>query len=303
MVRYGPAGWSYKDWEGVVYPRPRPRGFDPLEYLAGYFDTLELNTTFYGPPTLAVARTWARRVAHNPDFQFTAKLWRRFTHEREAWTVKEVKQARAGLDALAGAQRLGAVLLQFPWSFRRTLENREWLGDVVGAFEGLPLVLEVRHASWNVPELYASLAEQELGFVNIDQPMFRNSLPPSARVTSQVAYVRVHGRNYHDWFRKSAGRDQRYDYLYSAEELEPWAERIDALVMAPETRSVFVVTNNHFRGKAPANALMLEALVGHRVVEGPPSLVAEYHDTLEGLVVPRQESPLRAAEEQPQPGG
>ncbi len=286
-VRFGPAGWSYRDWEGVVYPRPHRKDFDPLAYLAGFFDTVEVNTTFYRPATAAVARTWARRVAHNPDFQFTAKLWRRFTHQREAWTREEVKQTRAGLEALAAHRRLGAVLIQFPWSFRRTEENRAWLRDVVREFDDLPLVLEVRHASWNVPDFYAALAEQGLGFVNIDQPLFKNSLPPSARVTSHVAYVRVHGRNYHDWFRQAAGRDDRYNYLYTARQLEPWAERIDALARAPETRSLFVVTNNHFRGKAPANALMLQSLVQHRPVEGPPQLVEEYAETLQGLVLPR----------------
>lgn len=286
-IRFGPAGWSYKDWDGVVYPKPKPKGFDPLEYLAGYFDTVEVNSTFYRPATAAVARTWAQRVAHNPDFQFTAKLWRRFTHEREAWTRDEVKAARAAFDALNAHRRLGAILIQFPWSFRRTDENRAWLRDVVSEFDDLPLVLEVRHESWNVPDFYASLAEQGLGFVNIDQPRFKNSIAPSAKVTSHVAYVRVHGRNYRDWFRKDAGPVERYNYLYTARELEPWAERIDALAKAPETRSLYVVTNNHFRGKAPANALMLEAMVGGRAVEGPARLVHEYADTVEGLVVPK----------------
>ena len=147
-----------------------------------------------------------------------------------------MRQARQALDLLQEGGRLGAVLLQFPWSFRRTDESRDWLDGVLG-LRGLPLVLEVRHGSWNEPEFYAALAERGIGFVNIDQPMFRNSLAPSARATAAVGYVRVHGRNYEDWFREEAGPEERYDYLYSAAELEPWAERIReiAATRAPRT--------------------------------------------------------------------
>ena len=142
MIRVGPAGWHYDDWAGLVYPAPRPRGFDPLRYLAGYFDTIELNSTFYRPAAEKTARSWAARVEANPRFRFTAKLWRRFTHQRkEAWTQDEVDQVRAGLDPLHRTGRLGAVLLQFPWSFRRTDENRDWLGDVADAFAAYPLVI------------------------------------------------------------------------------------------------------------------------------------------------------------------
>lgn len=287
VIRYGPAGWSYKDWEGLVYPRPSPRGFDPLAYLARYFDALEIDSTFYRPAAPKVAQAWVRRVAHNPRFRFTAKLFRRFTHEREsAFTREEVKQVRAGLEVLRGAGRLGAVLLQFPWSFRRTDENRRWLRDVVGALEGLPLVLEVRHASWDVPEAYESLAERGVGIANIDQPLFHDSMRPGARATSPVGYVRVHGRNYHDWFRKDAGPNARYDYLYTAEQLAPWAARIRELASAGGMEELYVVMNNHFRGKAPANALMLQALVEGRPVEAPPPLVEAYPDVLAGLAYP-----------------
>lgn len=298
MIRFGPAGWSYPDWEGIVYPKPRPRGFDPLAYLAGFFDTVEVNSTFYGPAKPDTARAWARRVAHRKDFRFTAKLWRRFTHERKtAWTKAEAKEARAGFDVLMGKGVLGAVLLQFPWSFRRTDGNREWLDDVARTFADLPLVLEVRHESWNVPDLYASLAERGIGFVNVDQPRFHDSIGPSAIATSHVGYVRVHGRNYQDWFRKDAGRDARYDYLYPPNELEPWARRTRELAAEPGTPDVFVVTNNHYRGKAVANALMLNAMVDGGTVPAPPALFEAYRDVLEGYAVPADEAnePGRAA--------
>ncbi|HZX93923.1 MAG TPA: DUF72 domain-containing protein [Myxococcales bacterium] len=277
MIRFGPAGWDYPDWAGKVYPKPKPKGFDPLRYLSQYFQTVEINSTFYRPPTPTVAAAWAKRVEDHPRFRFAAKLWRRFTHERgTAWTGEEVDAARAGLDALAGAGKLGALLLQFPWSFRNQEGNREWLRDLLRTFRVYPLVVEVRHLSWNEPDFYAELAADRIGIVNLDQPMFRNSLPPAARATSSVGYVRVHGRNYKDWFRKEAGRDERYDYLYSKAELEPWAQRTRELAHEPGVTDVYVVNNNHFAGQAVTNALMLEAQVTGGRVKAPQTLLHSY---------------------------
>ena len=283
MIRFGPAGWSYDDWAGVVYPRPRPKGFDELAYLAHYFDVIEVNSTFYRPARGSVAQSWLARTADRPDFRFTAKLWRRFTHERErAWSADDVAQVREAFDPMMEAGRLGAVLLQFPWSFRRTDAEREWLDDLVTEIGDYPLVLEVRHESWNTPEFFRELVERGVGFVNIDQPLFDDSIAPSARATSRVGYVRVHGRNYHDWWRKDAGPAARYDYLYSAEELEPWAARVREIAAQPATQDVYVVTNNHFRGKGATNALMLASMVEHREVPAPPPLFDEYGAVLGG---------------------
>ena len=280
MIRCGPAGWSYKDWAGIVYPEPRPPGFDPLVFIAGYFDTVEVNSTFYGPQPARVAEGWAKKVAHNPDFRFTAKLWRRFTHQRSsAWTAAEVAEARATPEALGEAGRFGALLVQFPWSFRRTDENREWLRDIVSTFGDLPLAVEVRHESWNDPAFFADLAEQGVGFVNIDQPQYSDSIAPSARATAPVGYVRVHGRNYRDWWRHDKPHE-RYDYLYSAEELEPWAERAREVDADETTRETYVVTNNHYQGKAVANALMLRSMLSGSSVEAPPPLLDHYGELL-----------------------
>jgi uncharacterized protein YecE (DUF72 family) len=205
---------------------------------------------------------------------------RRFTHEREPYGREEVDEARAALDRLEREGRLGAVLLQFPWSFRRDETAEEWLRGIYRAFAGLPLVLEVRHASWDDPEVLEELAETGVGIVNVDQPRFRASLRPRARVTAPVAYVRVHGRNYKDWFRKSAGRDARYDYLYSAEELRPWADRIREMAASSWAPDVYVVTNNHFRGQAVANAGMLESLVTGRKAALPPGVVERFGEAI-----------------------
>jgi uncharacterized protein YecE (DUF72 family) len=282
MIHFGPAGWMYKDWQGIVYPSPKPKGFDPLHYIAQYFNAIEINSTFYGSPLPATADKWVARVSDFKDFRFTAKLWKRFTHERKtAWTRAEVKEACVPMDRLLKAGRLGALLLQFPWSFRRTDENREWLDDLSRTFRRFPLVLEVRHESWNTPEFFAELVERGIGFVNIDQPLFKKSIKPSAAVTSSVGYIRVHGRNYKDWFRKDAGVEARYDYLYSRAELKPWAER--ATEVASNASETYVVTNNHYKGKAVANAAMLKAMVEKKTAIMPPELIETYPKALKGL--------------------
>ena len=284
MIRFGPAGWSYPDWHGVVYPNSPSRGFDPLAFLARYFDTVEINSTFYRPARPDVTPRWARRVGDNPDFVFTAKLWQRFTHQREeTWTRAEVDLVKAGLDPLAERGKLGSVLVQFPWSFKAGAPSLEWLSDVVAAFDGYPLVVEVRHASWNRPEFHRWLDEHGVGFVNIDQPLFSRSIGPSAEATARVGYVRLHGRNYDDWFRENAGRDARYNYLYDQNELAPWVERIRELADGGFAEDVYVITNNHYRGQSVANAIMLSSMIRGKPQKAPEPLVAAFPEALEGF--------------------
>lgn len=289
MIHFGVAGWDYKDWWGPVYPSTKPKGFDPLSYLARYFDAIEINSTFYRPPAAKSAASWSKRVAHNAHFRFTAKLWQRFTHERtEAWTTDEVDAVRTGLAPLMENEQLGCLLIQFPWSFKRDAASREWLDDLLKAFAEFPLAVEVRHSSWNVPEFYAGLAQRGVGAVNIDQPIFRHSIKPGAQVTAAVGYVRLHGRNYENWFSDSAASHERYDYLYTKDELQGWLDRIHEV--AERARETYVITNNHFRGQAPANAAMLRAMLGEQGTAVPPALWEAYRSVLEPLG-------LRGAEE------
>ncbi|MGH7557062.1 MAG: DUF72 domain-containing protein, partial [Gemmatimonadota bacterium] len=228
-LHIGPAGWSYEDWKGIVYPSGAGRRFDPLAYLAGFFDVVEINSSFYRPPPAQWTRSWARRVEENSRFRFTAKLWRRFTHEREAPpTVDDVKQVREGLDVLAEEDRLLAVLVQFPWSFRNEPKARRWLANVVESFGDYPLVVEVRHASWDDPEALDWLTEKQVGLAAIDQPIHDGSLERIVRRTGPVAYFRFHGRNYESWFAEDRPSYERYNYLYEREELDPWVDEIRA---------------------------------------------------------------------------
>ncbi len=272
-IRIGPAGWSYPDWEGVVYPHHKPRDFHAAAYLAQFFDTIEINTTFYHPPAPRMAKDWAQRVAHNPKFKFTAKLWQRFTHERSA-DRKDEKTFKQSIAPLAEANRLGALLLQFPWSFKNEKESREYLGGIVMQFMEYPLVVEVRHSSWNKPEIFQMLTDLGVGFCNIDQPVIGRSLGATDRATAPVGYVRLHGRNYEQWFSSGEHPEERYNYYYKPAELEPWAERIQAV--AQRTDATYVVTNNHFRGKAVANGLQLTQMINKAPVRVPEPLLAAY---------------------------
>ena len=274
IIRIGPAGWSYKDWEGTVYPQKPGKSFDPLQYLAQFFNTIEINSSFYRPPAPSTSKSWANRVAANKEFAFTAKLHRLFTHERGKATKKDEKEFRAGMDVLAKADKLGSVLLQFPWSFKNTDEDRVYLAKLLEQFSDYPLVLEVRHRSWNSPEIYEWLAERAVGICNIDQPVFAKSIRPAALTTSTIGYVRLHGRNYQNWFRDKAPRDERYNYLYSLDELDPWLVRIKEV--AKETRETYVITNNHFRGQAVVNAIEIKAALEEEPVPAPEPLFKVY---------------------------
>jgi uncharacterized protein YecE (DUF72 family) len=268
-VRIGPAGWSYDDWKGRVYPDPVPRGFDPLAYLSRFFDFIEINSTFYRPAAAAMSQAWARRT---PDaFVFAAKAWERFTHDRDPVPPAEARVFLDGLAPLRDAGKLGAVLLQYPWFFQDSVVSRDRLRRAVDALRSLaPLVVELRHRSWlGALDVLRGL---ELGFCNIDQPASGSALTGTRILTGPVGYIRLHGRNAKAWFSRTAGRDEKYDYLYSPEELRGWVEAAESMSAADR---LFIVTNNHFQGKAVVNALQLARALG-RTVEVPDSLRASY---------------------------
>jgi len=271
-IRVGPAGWSYTDWENVVYP-PHGSKFDHLAYLASFFDTIEINSPFYRIPPPNHAKSWVRRVSGNQNFKFTTKVFRGFTHEKATFAPADVKAFRDYLDPLIEADRLGAILLQFPWSFKNSPESCEKLTELFDAFAGYPKALEVRHSTFQTKEFLAFLDEHDVSWVNVDQPLFDNSVKPSDTVTGPIAYARFHGRNYEKWFAHQESWE-RYNYLYSPEELKPWVERIETMAKSKET---YVVTNNHFRGQAIVNAGEIREGLG---LENPmpPQLKEVYPD-------------------------
>ena len=283
-IRVGPAGWSYQDWKRVVYPDARPRTFHEAAYLAQYFDTIEINTSFYRPLRPELSRLWVRKIDFNPRFRFTAKLFRVFTHEGSL-DAGDVRQYKEGLAPIAESGRLGCVLMQFPWSFKFNRENRDHLIGLKKAFPEYALVAEMRHSSWNAEEAIGVLIDHRIGFCNIDQPQFAHSMPPETIVTTPVGYVRLHGRNYEQWFEKEdegRSRDRaalphiaaRYNYLYSMDELAEWKPRVQQI--AAQARTTYVITNNHYEGKAVANGLQLIHLLIDKPVDVPPDLLNFY---------------------------
>jgi uncharacterized protein YecE (DUF72 family) len=304
-IRVGTAGWSYKDWDGILYPPEVTRKkIHPVEFLARFFDVIEINTSFYGHIRPEIGRLWSRKAAAvNPDFLFTAKLHRSFTHSplavmepTSAASIRpndnDERLAREGLDSLAAEGKLGALLIQFPVSFKNTSLNREYLEQLLRQFIEYPRVVEVRHESWNNAETLAEFMRQNVGFCNIDQPLLGRSLGATEHVTSPVGYVRLHGRNYEQWF-DSDSRNDRYNYLYKPAELEKWKEKIE--VISKRAQSTYVIANNHFQAKAAVKCARVEASVGgekspdarnigetlsriagNRAVRGTPSLLSAF---------------------------
>jgi uncharacterized protein YecE (DUF72 family) len=304
-VRIGPAGWSYTDWAGYVYPTRKPKGFHEATYLAQFFDTIEINTSFYGPMRADHAKLWLERVSANPRFLFTAKLWQKFTHD-PVTTREDERVVREGFDILCGAGRLGAVLAQFPFSFHRSRENMVGLTVLLQRFADYPLAVELRHASWNDAEVFALLREHNAAFCNIDQPIIGRSIEPrdgpispatgSARSDEEfdpglpaeakaaqkrfeiapIGYIRLHGRRYDTWFNDDPAIPsfERYNYLYSTEELTPWANRIRN--ESAHAQRVFAVTNNHYLGKGVVNALQLISMLKGAKVNVPDPLRVKY---------------------------
>ena len=277
----GTAGWSYRDWYAIVYPERPGKHFKELDFLASFFDTVEINSTFYRPANRFMGSAWVRKTAHNPRFIFTAKLWQRFTHDRKPFGTEEVTLYTQGIDPMAEAHKLGAILCQFPWSFKNDESNRKWLSTICDTFHEYPLVVELRHASWDVQATFDFLNKKEVGFATIDQPVIGQSIKPNPVLTGKTGYVRLHGRNYKTWFATSEkgkkaknNGSSRYDYLYSDEEIVEWAKKIKKL--SGEAKQTFVIQNNHPWGQAVANSIQLKAALGESDIKIPETMLSRY---------------------------
>jgi uncharacterized protein YecE (DUF72 family) len=293
-LHVGTAGWSYEDWNGIVYPASPPRGFDRLAFLASLFDVNEVNSTFYRIPDERMTKAWAQRVAHNPRFAFTVKLFQGFTHARDAGEKEKTGFLRA-LRPLREADRLGAVLIQSPVSVRADAESRSWLQKLLRDLAGLPLAVEFRHRSWDRPDTVSWLAEQGAAFVNIDQPLIGENLRATNYTEGPLAYYRFHGRNAGEWFSRDTTVEKRYDYLYEGRELEPWVERIGESARKTPEKPTFAILNNHFRGQAVANAIQLRHGLTGETATVPGTLLQSY-PALAPIAKAAPEAPARAAQ-------
>ena len=290
-IRIGTSGWNYPSgkgtWNGVFYPKPRPKGFDELAFYAERFDTVEVNSTFYGQPRADVTRSWAERTP--PGFEFSVKLFQKFTHPRmyaerivkslpkDAAGSSELVSAlidvneadldefRRGIAPLADAGKIGALLAQFPPSFKDTPQSREAVARLLEAFRDYPVAVELRHKSWSdaIDGTLALLNSSKAAWVQIDEPKFRLSIRQNYLPNVDgFYYMRLHGRNAANWWKHDKSED-RYDYLYSAEELAPFVETAKAVKQL--VKKMYLYTNNHFSAKSIANAAMIKAQLGEPV--------------------------------------
>lgn len=255
---FGPAGWSYEDWEGRVYPQVKPRPFNPLAYLSDHFDFVEVNTSFYRTPSLKLTDGWVRKTSHIPHFTFWIKLNQIFTHQRQ-WKAEDLQKFKQSLQPLEKADKLSGLLIQFPYSFHHNSENLAYLTQLCSQLPEHLLAIEFRHNAWNHPEVISLFSQHQWIWVNIDQPDISQNLPLTHHQThGEVNYVRLHGRNTSAWF-SDQGRDARYHYDYSAQERRSIATKIKQL--AAKAKRIFISGNNHYKGFAVKNLLQIKETI------------------------------------------
>jgi len=265
----GTSGWSYPKgkgaWDGVFYPSAL-KDSDKLAFYAQYFDTVEINSSFYRPPSPYAAKAWAQKVP--PDFRFAVKLWQKFTHPKmfeeatgRSATVNDEDFGvfSEGIAPLTEAGKLGVLLAQFPTSFRPSAETLAYLEDLIRRLRGaaFPLAVELRHREWTESEeartIRALMEEQDVAWVMIDEPRFKTSIR-RVPLTADVAYFRFHGRNYAQWWKHGESED-RYNYLYTPEEQKHLAE--DVREVSSKTTETYIYYNNHYGAKAVVSAQQL----------------------------------------------
>src|SRR5262245_5432864 len=297
MIRVGTSGWSYPTgkgtWNGVFYPagakgRSRARGkFDELAFYAEHFDTVEINSSFYRTPTPETAKGWAARTPRG--FEFSLKLFQKFTHPetfstatgQDPWELgqHDVDEFRAALDPLASAHKLGALLTQFPASFKNEPDTRGYLEWLLQQFREYSVAVELRHRSWSDDpvETLKLLDAFSAAWAQIDEPKFRYSIRQNLMPNvKSFYYLRLHGRNAKEWWKHEKSED-RYNYLYSSQELEPIAEAVETA--SARVKKAYLYTNNHFSAKSVANAAVLKHKLGQPVDgEYPEEFVDRYPD-------------------------
>ncbi len=259
MILVGTSGFSYTDWRGAFYPEGLGER-DMLAFYATRFPVVELNFSYYRMPN---ARTLGAMAAKVPErFQFAIKAHQSMTHDigsDPGTRGVAFSEFRAALEPLEKTGRLGCVLFQFPWKHRPGTETEAYLGEMRERYTDLPLVVEFRNIEWDRAETYDTLARLNLGYCCVDEPRLKGLLPRQSLVTSDLGYVRFHGRNTAKWYSHREAWE-RYDYLYSREELGEWVPRLRQ--MEEKASKTYVLYNNCHAGQAARNAQMMLDLLG-----------------------------------------
>lgn len=270
-IYIGIAGWSYLDWKGIVYTNSK---IDKLEFISRFVDCIEINSTFYRPPDEKNSKSWLSRTSSKPDFFFTAKLHKDFTHEGKI-EPDMVKQFHIGFEPLLNEGKLKKLLVQFRYDFDDAKDNRQHLAKIVKSFSGtFDLATELRHKSWENSEALKFLEQLGVTVCNLDYPTTWNSFDLQDCRVGKNGYFRLHGRNADKWFDKDAGRDETYDYYYKGKELTDIKSRVERLAKAYDY--LIVIANNHYRGAELANALELKCLITGQDQQVPAGLLSTY---------------------------
>jgi uncharacterized protein YecE (DUF72 family) len=290
-LRVGTSGWSYPSgdgtWNGIFYPEKRPKAFDELRFYAERFNTVEINSTFYGQPRPNVSLSWVKRTPKG--FEFAVKLFQKFTHpnlttDQTPVSSSDVDAFKKGIEPLAAGDRLGPLLAQFPASFKDSPEAREYLQWLLQTFDEYNVAVELRHKTWSDSraDVLELLRDFGAAWTQIDEPKFRVSIRQDLKPNvKDFYYMRLHGRNAAQWWRHAKSED-RYNYLYSEAELKPIAEAVSearALV-----KKQYVYLNNHFAAQAVANAAVLRHMLDEPVEAPMPVELVERYPMLEGKV-------------------
>lgn len=258
-IYIGTSGWSYPKgegtWKGYFYPKGK---INELEFYSQFFNTVEINSSFYRPPNPGYVYNWARSVPK--DFLFAVKLWQKFTHpkmyreatgEEAVISHEDVDTFKRSIDPLMKYGKLGALLAQFPPSFKNDSFGQQIISAVIKTFGQYQLAVELRHRSWSDDENTSSLLRaHNVAWVQIDEPKFSSSIATELPITSDIAYFRFHGRNAEMWWKGDS--EARYQYLYSSREIGELSDRVRS--SASLTEYTFVFFNNHWKAYAPSNA-------------------------------------------------
>ncbi|MCF7807171.1 MAG: DUF72 domain-containing protein [Candidatus Marinimicrobia bacterium] len=250
-IQIGTSGFSYPDWVDIFYPPDLSRE-QWLDYYSKHFGFCELNFSYYRMPQ---EKQMEKFLDH--QLEYVIKAHRSLTHDRlEAKTARE--DFLRAVSILKDGNKLVAVLLQFPFSFKYSPENRRYLLELLEDLSALDLIVEFRNPAWVKDSVFTELSRRKWGISMLDSPDIEGGMPQFDAVTSDIAYLRFHGRNKDNWW--NGDNVSRYDYLYSQEELEAWIPRIQA--MAKQAKISYISFNNHARGQAIKNANQLKKILG-----------------------------------------
>ncbi len=255
-VIVGTSGYSFDDWIGTFYPDGIRKG-DMLREYCKHFPCVEVNATYYRIPGPATFKGMEAKTP--PGFEFIVKANREMTHGKSRDPVL-YRTFMEALEPIREAGKFSGVIAQFPWGFKYTTENRRHLEFLGEQFRDCPLFIEFRNSEWIRESVFEGLEAHGIGYCAVDEPRLKGLVPPVARVTTDIGYVRLHGRNAENWWARGRSAGDRYDYLYSEDELREWVAKIQA--MSERAARTFVFFNNCHAGQAARNAKLMQELLG-----------------------------------------